>query len=68
MNLTEPKTLFPDNPYETAVFDWIKEHIEEDKRRFVDITHDGTGRICNVYYNPQTRQYEYEPIENNRIR
>ena len=32
----------------------------EDGKRFVDITHDGLGNVRALYYNPKTKQYEWE--------
>ena len=34
----------------------------EDKRSFVDITYREDGRICTVYYNETTSQYEFKPL------
>ncbi len=36
-----------------------------EERRFVDFTHDGTGKMCTMYYYPKTNKYELEPIEKN---
>ena len=30
----------------------------EEKKRFVDIAPDGTGKICKMYYYPRTKQYK----------
>ena len=35
------------------------------EKRFVDFTHDGTGKMCTVYYNLRTKKYEFEPIQKN---
>ncbi len=36
-----------------------------ERKRFVDFTHDGTGKMCTMYYDPRTKRYELEPIEKN---
>ncbi len=36
----------------------------EKKKLFIDLTHDGTGRMCRVYYYPESRSYSFEPIRN----
>ena len=42
---------------------WSKEIIRLQERRFVDITHNALGKLCNMYYDLRTRRYEYEPIQ-----
>ena len=37
-------------------------YILDEKKRFVDITHNGLGRICKVYHNSRTKKYEFEPV------
>ncbi|MDD5192175.1 MAG: hypothetical protein PHH54_06980 [Candidatus Nanoarchaeia archaeon] len=32
----------------------------ENMRRFVDYTHDGLGKVRALFYNPKTKQYEFE--------
>jgi len=34
-----------------------------EERRFIDITHNASGKMCRVYYYPRTKKYEYEPIK-----
>lgn len=34
----------------------------KEKKRFVDFTHDGLGRMCKVCYDPKKKQYEFEPV------
>ena len=36
-----------------------------EERRFIDFTHDGTGRMCTMYHNLRTKRYELEPIKKN---
>lgn len=36
-----------------------------ERKRFVDFTHDVTGKMCAIYYHPETKRYELEPIEKN---
>jgi hypothetical protein len=35
---------------------------EKSKRKFIDMTHDGSGKIGKVYYNPTIKKYEFERI------
>jgi len=36
----------------------------EEERRFVDFILDGRGKVCKLYYNLKTKQYDFEPIQN----
>ena len=36
----------------------------EEKKKFIDIIANGTGKICRMYYYPRTKQYKLEPIKN----
>lgn len=36
----------------------------EDRKIFVDLVHDGLGRLCEMYYDPKTKRHELEPLLN----
>jgi len=48
---------------------WDYYEVEGRKRkRFVDLIHDGTGRLVRLVFNEDTKQFEIEPIEEERAR
>ncbi len=42
---------------------WDKIKRGADKRHFIDITHDAQGRMCRVWWDPETKKTTFEPIE-----
>ena len=45
-----------------SLYDLSNRIIRLEKRIFVDLTHDGTGRMCTMYYYPRIKQFKLESI------
>ena len=53
------------NTLQRELIDYRLEPSRLEDKRFVDFTHNVTGKMCIMYYNPRTKRYELEPIEKN---